>query len=222
MHSLLESYLSELAAQLQALPQARRAEELREMRTHLESAQTEYRAQGQTGDEAAASAAAQFGSPDALAQSVTQAWRRGAAIRRRELGLSAVCTFLLAFLLPKLLFPLVKSSLLPLDNLHKADLSLLLYLSFSLFAGLVNGFLLPRRAVVGTAWGMSVKTIYLCGMMVFVHPQFAHYWQTDQTYAAFILVSWGITSAAGALLAMLGAWLGSRGGGQAARLVGSR
>jgi hypothetical protein len=60
MHSLLEAYLSELAAHLSALPTKPRVEELREMRAHLENAVAGYRAQGSTDEEAAQAALAQF------------------------------------------------------------------------------------------------------------------------------------------------------------------
>jgi len=43
MHSLLESYLAEVAAHLSALPAKQRNEELREMRAHLESVFAAYR-----------------------------------------------------------------------------------------------------------------------------------------------------------------------------------
>ena len=52
MHRLLESYLSEVAAHLSALPVVRRNEELREMRSHLLSAVEAYQERGETEAEA--------------------------------------------------------------------------------------------------------------------------------------------------------------------------
>jgi hypothetical protein len=77
MHSLLEAYLSELAAHLSALPTKPRVEELREMRAHLENAVAGYRAQGSTDEEAAQAALAQFGPSAEIAAGLTHAWRRG-------------------------------------------------------------------------------------------------------------------------------------------------
>lgn len=77
MHSLLESYLAEVAAQLQPLPAKRRNEELREMRTHLENAVIINRELGQSDDEAAQNAMAQFGTPEDLGENVVWAWQRG-------------------------------------------------------------------------------------------------------------------------------------------------
>ena len=76
MHSLLEAYLSEVEAHLGALPTKRRAEELREMRTHLENAVIVNRELGQSEEEAARSAVAQFGTAQDLGENVAWAWRR--------------------------------------------------------------------------------------------------------------------------------------------------
>ncbi len=224
MHSLLENYLSALAAQLQMLPKVRRDEELREMRAHLESAQAEHQQQGQTEDEAAASAIAQFGPTNALAQSVTQAWRRGKSIRRRELGLSAACTLLLAFLLPKLLFPLVKP--LFLQEFHAHEPFWPVFIPQFLLVGLVNGFVLPRRAVAGTRLGMGIWTVcYLIVTVSFILQiarssllTAAHIISINLQNIGVSLLCWGLMS----LVAMLGAWLGSRGRGRVGRLAGSR
>ncbi len=77
MHSLLEAYLGEVAAHLSALPPARRTEELREMRTHLENAVVVGRELGRTEDEAAREALAQFGTPGETGEKLVQAWKRG-------------------------------------------------------------------------------------------------------------------------------------------------
>ena len=95
MHSLLEDYLSEVAAHLSALPVKQRAEELLEMRAHLENAITVNLGLGQSEDEAAANAVMQFGTPDALGQSTVAAWRRGVRCDWRDLASAAACTFAL-------------------------------------------------------------------------------------------------------------------------------
>ena len=47
MHSLLDGYLEQVAACLSALPAKRRADELREIRQHLQNAVTANRERGQ-------------------------------------------------------------------------------------------------------------------------------------------------------------------------------
>ena len=95
MHSLLEQYLSEVAAHLSALPPKRRSEELREMRTHLENAAAAHRKLGQSEEDAARNALVQFGTPEALGQSAVAAWRRGVRRDWRDLAGAAACTFAL-------------------------------------------------------------------------------------------------------------------------------
>ena len=99
MHSLLEAYLSEVAAHLSALPAERRNEELREMRTHLENAAIVNRELGQSEDEAAQNAVAQFGTPQDLGENVVWAWWRGEALNKRSLfGATAATTLMLCLM----------------------------------------------------------------------------------------------------------------------------
>lgn len=77
MHSLLEEYLSEVAAHLSALPPSRRNEELREMRAHLLSASEAYQELGDTEQEAVGAILRQFGPPAEVAAGLTHAWCRG-------------------------------------------------------------------------------------------------------------------------------------------------
>ena len=95
MHSLLESYLSEVAAHLGPMPVKQRSEELREMRAHLENAVIVSRELGQSEEDAAANAVMQFGTPEALGQSAVAAWRRGVRRDWRDLAGAAACTFAL-------------------------------------------------------------------------------------------------------------------------------
>ncbi len=84
MHSLLENYLSEVAAHLSALPAKRRADELREVQAHLESAVAARREGGASEAEAEAVDAVleQFGQAKAVARGFVAAWRRGENRRR--------------------------------------------------------------------------------------------------------------------------------------------
>jgi len=99
MHNLLESYLAEVAAHLSALPPKQRAEELREMRAHLENAVIVNRELGQAEDEVAQNAVAQFGTPQDLGENVVWAWQRGKALNKKSLFGATVATTLVLCLM---------------------------------------------------------------------------------------------------------------------------
>lgn len=82
-----------------------RADELREMRAHLEAAFAAGLERGQTEDEAAQGVLAQFGTPDAVGAETVAAWRRGLRLDQRSLWGAAACALALSFLLPRLLDP---------------------------------------------------------------------------------------------------------------------
>jgi len=77
MHSLLENYLTEVAAHLSALPPSRRNEELREVQAHLESAVAAMQESGAGEAEAVGATLEQFGQAKAVARGFVAAWRRG-------------------------------------------------------------------------------------------------------------------------------------------------
>ena len=166
MHSLLETYLSEVAAHLSALPTKRRDEELREMRTHLENAVIVNRELGQTGDEAAADAVAQFGRPQDLGENVVWAWRRGEVLNKKSLfGAAAITTLLLCvmtFLMNQTWYYGILDILLPRTFLlycgkHAAygmALTQAMLLGNFALAGGVAGSLFPWRAVRGVCLGL--------------------------------------------------------------------
>ena len=171
MHSLLETYLSEVAGHLGALPAKRRAEELREMRAHLENAALVSRELGQTEDEAAANAVAQFGAARDLGENVVWAWRRGEMLNRKSFfGATAATTLvlcLMAFLMDGGFDGLLYSALerlLPHAFLlycgkHEAygmALTRGMFLASFGLAGLVAGSLFPKRAVRGACLGLAL------------------------------------------------------------------
>lgn len=107
MHSLLDTYLKEVAGHLAGLPTARRTEEIREVRTHLENAVIVGQEMGQSEDEAARDALTQFGTSGELSENLVWVWRREQGLNRRSLFGAAVFTvgalFFLYFLFTKLL-----------------------------------------------------------------------------------------------------------------------
>ncbi len=179
MHSLLETYLSDVAAQLGPLPTKRRNEELREMRAHLENAVIVNRELGQSEEAAAQTAVAQFGTSEAVSQATVAAWWRGESLRKRDFWGIAVCTFALSQVVPRLLTPLV----LPPINQYLFSrppvpliwlwLALLGYYAclYALLGG-VGGMIFPRQAGKGAAVGSALSAGFFCLLWI-KHVQIA-------------------------------------------------
>lgn len=214
MHSLLETYLAEVAAQLSALPAKQRTEEVREMRAHLENAVIVNRELGQSEDEAAQNAVAQFGTPEAVGHSTVEAWRRGESLRKRDFWGITVCTLALSQV-PHLLTPLV---LPPINHYLSSRPSVpLIWLWLALLGcyaclyallGGISGVVFPRQAVKGAAVGTALGAGYLCLLWI-KHIQIAmQHTHGAVNYTADLN---GLVALAATLLfAVLGAWTGSR------------
>ena len=185
MHSLLETYLSQVAAHLGTLPAKRRMEEMREMRTHLENAVIVNRGMGQSEDEAARAAVAQFGAAQDLGHDVVMAWRRGEALNRRSLLGAAACAVASAFLVTRLtphLLPLLPPT--PARGFVQPPFSAWLWAGWVLWlmptfllVGGISGFLFPRRAALGAAAGVTAFLSYflLAAVLDMFHwPKISH------------------------------------------------
>jgi len=120
MHSLLESYLSEVSAHLGALPPKRRAEELREMRAHLENAVIVSRDMGRSEAEAAANAIRQFGTPQDLGGNLVWAWRRGRSLDRKSFFGAIASSLILLNTMPYLVIALTCMLVVPFADLMRA------------------------------------------------------------------------------------------------------
>ena len=179
MHSLLENYLSEVAAHLSPLPVKRRAEELREMRTHLENTVIVNRELGQSEDEAARAAVAQFGTARDLGGNVVWAWWRGETRAKRSLWGAAACTLALSSLLSNtslsgtfLDAPVQNGIIIIGDWSHiwgavpPMTPSLISGVMLHSLAGGLCGLIFPKRAFAGvvlgaTAWyGVSLSILF--------------------------------------------------------------
>ena len=166
MHSQLETYLSEVAARLGALPAKRRDEELREMRAHLENAVIVNREMGQSEDEAARTAVAQFGAARDLGENIVWAWRRGRMLNRRIFWVAVVSTPLTLLALMLAISHLPNAPIPWLDPYcaaHKGfgralgmALSDGMFLTVFMLAGAVVGGFCPKRAVRAVCSGLTV------------------------------------------------------------------
>jgi len=227
MHSLLEEYLSEVAIHLSALPAKRRNEELREMRAHLENAVIVSRELGQSEDEAAQNAVAQFGTPQDLGENVVWAWRRGELSRKKSFLGAAVSTVVLLNLLP-FLAVLLYCLVIPVvtwmrDAGHRPDAAVMAFLFLIVdtptwwLIGAISGRVFPKTAVAGTGcvmaawivlriarslWFEFVEVPYLM-----VHGYFHH--RSDYRSAEDVVLNLFFDILL-ALVATLGVWVGSR------------
>lgn len=164
MHSLLDTYLKEVAGHLAGLPTARRAEELREVRTHLENAVLVGRELGRTEEEAAREAVAQYGAAEVVGQEMAAVWRRGRDLNMRGMVSAAVCTVSVTIALARmavLLGPFLPPA--PAHGLLVPPYSFGLWAAWvvylmplGLLVGGVSGLLFPRRAVAGVVVGLDV------------------------------------------------------------------
>lgn len=75
MHKPLEDYLAEVARQIVSIPEPRRDEEIKEMRSHLLAAIAANQERGQAEDAAVARALEAFGTPEEASASILIAWR---------------------------------------------------------------------------------------------------------------------------------------------------
>ena len=161
MHTLLEAYLDQVAAQLSALPPKRREEELREMRQHLLNAVTVNQELGQSKDEAAANAVMQFGTPEAVGQDTMIVWKRGQELDKRSLWGAAACTLAVLAFVPLLVFPLERPYFNPLGATHLSTGDWLWGLfgfrfAGPILAGATASILFSKRAVLGSLVGAAL------------------------------------------------------------------
>lgn len=223
MHKRLENYLAEVAARLHSLPTARRNEELREIRAHLQSALALHQEQGQTEDQAAKTALAQFGTPEAVGQELVAAWRRGEMLQKRSFWGAAACALALTLLVGALeghWMPLLTGHAMQIVKTHPHSLSLLWLAAASFMAGTavrvvigaISGFAFPKRAVSGTALAMTLWGIYGLGKVFYNFAHLPHAVAAklphEMVYILAISSIVGLTLSAS--LTILSAWAGSR------------
>jgi len=228
MHSLLENYLSEVAAHLSPLPPKQRSEELREMRTHLENAVIINRELGQSENEAAQNAVEQFGTPQHLGENVVWAWQRGQMLCKKSFVGAAVSTIILVNLLPFLTILLTCNFVVPLaerlrETNHWSSLAVNTLADLIVPAptwwliGAICGWFFPKRAVLGTgcivaAWVALRLVQTLWTEFVEIPYLMAHgYFHQRSNYRSFgDLIIQLIVDALLALIAMLGVRIVSR------------
>lgn len=175
MHSLLDTYLEEVAGHLAGLPTARRADELREVRIHLENAVIVGREMGQTEDEAMRDALVQFGTPQGLGENIVGAWARGERQRRQKLWGTTAGALVLMSTLPWMTM-LVTMCLLLVPSVQAlrlthnwVNLAILIFVCQVLTAptwwliGTVLGWLAPKTAVAGIGYAAGIMFALMAG-----------------------------------------------------------
>ena len=197
MHTLLETYLTEIATHLSALPPKQRAEELREVRAHLLSAVEAYQKLGETEREAVESALRQFGPPPQVGSGLVKAWRHGRGGWQDVLLASGCAVLLMSPYVAGMM--LLEPRMEPLRTLWNAVYPYGDVLAI-VCAGAVTGWLLPKRATAGTALGMVV--LLAVGAACCIHRGI------PGGFLDLLLGSLWTTKACWP--AVLGAWVGSR------------
>ena len=212
MHSRLETYLNEVASRLGPLPAKARADELREMRAHLEAAYAAGLARGQSEDEAARAVLAQFGTPDVVGAETVSAWRRGRRLDRRSFWGAAACGLVLSYLVPRLLEPPVLTWF---GRFHPgrvpdwAEYVLIAwFVLIPVLVGGISGALFPRRAAAGVGLAMLGGAVVIAAEVAFgvIHLPSALS-AADQGRLALTLASRSIV---GGVFSVGAAWAGSR------------
>ncbi len=219
MHSRLDTYLTEVSAQIGPLPAKARADELREMRAHLEAAFATGLAQGQSGDVAAQAVLDQFGPPGTVGEETVAAWRRGVTLDRRGFWGAAACALALLSFLPRLLDPFLYPTIMAyFQHIEPTRPALWWVLAslqagcfvasdmVSLLMGALVGVFFPRRAVAAVGLALGAHLAWGLTFQVF-HLSHARAW------FAFPLActpQQAVFTGLEVSLVLLGAWAGSR------------
>ena len=203
MHSLLENYLLEMAAQLSALPPPRRNEELREMRVHLENAIEAYQELGETEQEAVASTLRQFGAPSQVAAGLVRARRRehGSGLDTAKAGLFSVAALWSVDGICRCLGHYLEGhpDVFGMLRLHFEPVFYTLIFGLPVLLGGLTSGLTVRGAVKGVVWGTGLG--YVGPMVV---DEVIHAWNDSDILGTALIV---LLQAAGLTGA---AWVGSR------------
>jgi len=212
MHSPLENYLSEIAIHLGPLPEKRRAEELREMRAHLENAIIVNRERGQTEDEAVRAALTQFGVPEMVGQSTVTGYWRGEALNTRSIWVTAAWSYgVMAVLTP--LFNLLAMAYFKQFNSANEpgwlqNYSLSFVIAVPILIGCGIGLLFPKKAVVGTRYAAIARCVVgVASLSYWFIPAFRG---SSHISLMSVVSSWACQTILCGFLTLLGAWAGSR------------
>lgn len=151
MHSLLEEYLKHVASHLWGLPRKHRADEMHELRQHLETQVAASQEQGKTETEAIQATLRQFGRPEKLGRQVAGTWWRGRLLSWRDSAISTAVAAGLLFYLPSiivnLLFPMRTIAL---GGVLSHGIPLPLEIVWYVLIGGFVGWKLSKRARVAT------------------------------------------------------------------------
>ncbi len=201
MHALLETYLSEVADHLGALPVARRNEELREMRAHLLSSVEAYRELGETEQEAVEATLRQFGPAPQVAGGLARAWRRGQGSWRdaSKAGLFGVACLWGVYGLGGLLGHYLEGhpDALPTLRPHFEPIFYALLFGLSAVLGGLSGGRFGRGGVRGAAWGTGLG--YVGPMVVY---EVIHAWKDSDIIGVSLIVLLQAASLTGAVWAV--------------------
>ena len=203
MHSRLEQYLQTVERNLDTLPAEERANELDEIRLHMESLVQANIELGSTEEEAVKQTLAQFGRAQTIGQDLNRAHARGDRPSFRTLvGVIAFNYFV------GVLASMTMSGLILHVNSPSSAPSawwILRGMSTTLFVGWLTGAVMPRHAVRGTLYAHLLSTgISLFALLLLPKPI------TAIIMTAAYMTMLAATTTIGTALAMFGAKQGAR------------
>ena len=172
MHSLLEQYVEKVTVHLHALPQEKREDEIEELSAHLQALATAHQELGISEEAAARATIQQFGAAQEIGHNLLRAWLAG---KERIPGTlrEAILYSLLLYTAVGLAANLCMrgASYLGLSFHSSMVISFVAALTLIPFViGAGTGFLAPRRALPGTAIGITLFTMGIV-ILTFVHLQ---------------------------------------------------
>ncbi len=209
MDSSVEDYLQQISTSLRLMPEKIRAEELRELRAHLEGLTETYSQDGKSDAEAQGQAIAQFGNRREVSSRIFNAWLRPLFAYWGTEYLTSLATFLLLFVLG-LAIPLGVILTAPTSGsspLFRIGWTFLYYggIVFDPIAGVVVSLLFSTRRqtsylIGGSLYTGSILTAEVYGRII----------SGSQSSAEPMLISSIFTAVAGAALFPLAAIVTAR------------
>ena len=213
MYNRLEPYLAQVEARLKHLPGERRAEEIQEMRQHMEALVTAHQELGLSEEEAIVATLRQFGSARTVSRELSHALQRAEKPLPGSLGIAMLCQMAGmwggAYGLFHLLFVVQTDGLHPRFFANNSAVligwTILLGWSFlCLGSGLMTGLASPRKALTGIAlaYGITILASF-CSLVASRHP---HSVPTHLRWYITTYGVWGLALAISMLGAKTGVW----------------
>ena len=176
MHRLLENYIATTEELLDSFPKKRRAEELTELKQHLESLMEDYKKNGLSDDVAAQQAVEQCGHPMDVCSGLLKA-RTRQTMGSVQVWRAFFLIFLLSWCSSLITVMVLKYAFGPsvLNANTFASVVILVFNTLVTFGiGMVSGLLFPRGAVKASVLLVSATLIFNLAIFGLEHGEIVH------------------------------------------------